>query len=65
MMNLGHYPKQTTLQSINQRASLDALNHLLPPDQFIFRDERVDDYGIDGSLELVVGARVTNYISFW
>lgn len=46
--------------SINQRKSLVALNNLLPKDQFIFRDERADDYGIDGSLELIVGDRVTN-----
>jgi hypothetical protein len=33
---------------------------LLPTDKFVFRDERVEDAGVDGSLELLVGSGQTN-----
>jgi hypothetical protein len=43
-----------------QQLSIAALRSSLPPDKFRFRDERVDDTGVDGSLELLVDGRYTN-----
>jgi hypothetical protein len=45
-----------------QRESLKALNALLKgQDNIIFRDERVEDYGVDGSFELKLHGRMTNF----
>jgi hypothetical protein len=56
---LGPLPKgdrQDTLQQL----SIRALRNLLPEDQFLFRDERVDDKGVDGALEVKVEGDFTN-----
>jgi hypothetical protein len=53
--DLGPLPegdRQETLQQL----SLIALRRRLPADRFLFRDERVDDKGVDGSLEVKVEA---------
>lgn len=34
---------------------------MLPVDRFVFRDERAEDYGVDGSLELLAQGRATNF----
>ena len=45
-----------------QRESFKALNRILShQNTFVFRDERVEDYGVDGSLELNVEGRLTNF----
>ena len=45
-----------------QRESIKALNTLLRGlDDLIFRDERIEDYGVDGSLELKIAGRMTNF----
>lgn len=45
-----------------QRESIKALNALLKgQDDIIFRDERVEDYGVDGSFELKLDRRMTNF----
>jgi hypothetical protein len=47
-----------------QRESIKALNALLKgQDDIIYRDERVEDYGVDGSFELKRGHRMTNFRS--
>lgn len=46
--------------SILQRQSIKALQNLLPEHEYLFRDERIDDYGVDGSLELLDQGRATN-----
>ncbi|MDI1450790.1 Abi-alpha family protein [Polyangium sp. 6x1] len=43
-----------------QRESLAALAAILPHDRIILRDERVDDLGVDASLELVDSEKGTN-----
>jgi hypothetical protein len=43
-----------------QRQSLVSLQEILPKDLFIFRDERVDDAGVDGSLEILIDGCYTN-----
>jgi hypothetical protein len=43
-----------------QRRSIAALMAVLPADKFVFRDERIDDAGVDGSLELLIDSRYTN-----
>jgi hypothetical protein len=43
-----------------QTASLNALRNLLPPSRFRFRDERVDDMGVDGSIELLIDGKNLN-----
>src|SRR6185312_11109936 len=57
--NLGPLPKadrQDTLQQL----SLKAFRNLLPEHLFLFRDERIDDKGVDGALEVKVGGVFTN-----
>jgi hypothetical protein len=45
-----------------QRESIKALNALLKgQDDIIFRDERIEDYGVDGSFELKLVRRMTNF----
>jgi hypothetical protein len=48
--------RQDTLQQL----SLKALRNALPAELFLLRDERVDDKGIDMSLEAKVGGAFTN-----
>lgn len=57
--DLGPLPKgdrQDTLQQL----SIKAFRNLLPEDQFLFRDERIDDKGVDGALEVKVDSSFTN-----
>lgn len=51
--SIGPLPKADRNAEL-QRRSLGALRALLPSDKFLFRDERVDDAGVDGSLELLI-----------
>lgn len=45
-----------------QRESVKALNALLlGQDDVVFRDERIEDYGVDGSFELKLNGRMTNF----
>src|SRR5262249_55487190 len=46
--------RQDTLQQL----SLKALRNRLPEDRFLFRDERVDDKGVDGALEAKLEYRI-------
>jgi hypothetical protein len=61
--NLGplpQYDEKATLQS----ESLKAFHKLLfGVDAFVFRDERIEDYGVDFSLELKLAGQVTNFRS--
>lgn len=43
-----------------EQLSLNAFNSALPADRFLFRDERINDAGVDGSLELKINSRYTN-----
>ena len=43
-----------------QELSLNLFRSALPPDKFVFRDERTNDLGVDGSLELKIRSRGTN-----
>ena len=43
-----------------ERQSLSALRARLPPDRFLIRDEQVDDYGVDLSIEVLVAGKATN-----
>jgi hypothetical protein len=43
-----------------QQESLLALRTIVPPDQFILRDERIDDFGVDACLEVILDACATN-----
>jgi hypothetical protein len=43
-----------------QRRSIRAFNSILPTDRFLYRDERADDAGVDGSLELLIDGHYTN-----
>jgi hypothetical protein len=57
--DLGPLPKadrQDTLQQL----SLKAFRNRLPEETFLFRDERVDDKGVDGSLEIKAKGSFTN-----
>ena len=60
--NLGPLP-QADRYSVRQRNSITALRAALPGEKFIFRDERADDAGVDGSLELRVRSSQTNFRS--
>ncbi|WP_437613531.1 DUF4365 domain-containing protein [Sorangium sp. So ce834] len=46
--------------SILQEQSKRALQAALPLSDYIFRDERLDDYGVDGAIELLANSRATN-----
>ena len=46
--------------SVRQRNSIIALQGALPADKFIFRDERADVAGVDGSLELRIRSSYWN-----
>jgi len=43
-----------------QRRSIVSFQEILPGELFVFRDERVDDAGVDGSLEILIDAYYTN-----
>jgi hypothetical protein len=43
-----------------QRKSITSFQRVLPVDQFVFRDERADDSGVDGSLEILIDECSTN-----
>ena len=61
MQNLGPLP-ESDQNAILQDRSLKALNALLEPQEVVkFRDERIDDYGVDGSFELRLHGRMTNF----
>ena len=45
-----------------QRESIKALHRLLAGlNDLVLRDERIEDYGVDGSFELNVAGRMTNF----
>jgi tetratricopeptide (TPR) repeat protein len=46
--------------SVLQERSKRALEAALPLDEYLFRDERTLDYGVDGSIELRANGRATN-----
>jgi Domain of unknown function (DUF4365) len=48
------------LNSQLQRKSIARFQAFLPVDRFVFRDERVDDAGVDGSLEILIDGNYTN-----
>lgn len=56
---LGPLPKADRNAEL-QRRSIDAFRAALPADKFLFRDERTDDAGVDGSLELLIDSLYTN-----
>ncbi len=43
-----------------QELSIKAFNAALPVDKFVFRDERINDAGVDGSLEVKIDSRYAN-----
>ncbi len=43
-----------------QRRSIVCFQEILPGELFVFRDERVDDAGVDGSLEILIDGYYTN-----
>ncbi len=53
------YP-QGDISSRLQRKSIKKFEALLPEHLFIFRDERIDDYGVDGSLEILIDGNPIN-----
>ncbi len=59
MSNQGPLPT-VDAKSVLQERSIRALQAALPPDEYIFRDERRDDYGVDGAIELLIGQNATN-----
>lgn len=58
-MDLGPLPKYDKQDTLEQKSIL-ALRNILPPDEYLFRDERIDDKGVDGVLELKVNGAFTN-----
>src|SRR5215510_7131021 len=56
---LGRLPK-TDRNAELQQLSITALRAAFPADKFRFRDERFDDAGVDGSLELIIDRNSTN-----
>jgi hypothetical protein len=44
-----------------QTNSFKALTSLLPSDKFCLRDERIEDYGVDASLEIFDNGKATNF----
>src|SRR6266404_763195 len=60
--NLGPLPKADRNAEL-QRRSIAVFQASLAPDKFVFRDERADDAGVDGSLEILVDGQYTNLCS--
>ena len=56
---LGPLPKSHRANDL-ERLGIDALSRALPTTQFLYRDERIDDKGVDGSLELKIRGHFTN-----
>ncbi len=56
---MGPLPKGDRSDDLQQE-SLTAFRLAIPSERFLFRDERTDDKGVDGSLELKVTAGFTN-----
>lgn len=47
--------------SVLETNSLDALNSFLPKQQFCLRDERIQDYGVDATIEILENGLGTNF----
>lgn len=63
VMDHGPLPSSDENASL-ERKSIKALNALLKDtDSLLLRDERISDYGVDASLEVNLGGRVTNFRS--
>lgn len=60
--DLGPLPQSDDKAEI-QRRSFDALRYILPSDIFVCRDERIEDAGVDLSLEILIEGRYTNFRS--
>jgi hypothetical protein len=58
MADLGPLPKSDRKAEL-ERTSLAALHAFLPTDKFVFRDERIDDAGVDASIELLIDSAYT------
>jgi hypothetical protein len=59
--DLGPLPKSDDNAEL-QRSSIKALNSLLQSqDAILFRDERTEDYGVDGTFELKIRGGMTNF----
>ncbi|HEX7313849.1 MAG TPA: DUF4365 domain-containing protein [Pyrinomonadaceae bacterium] len=57
--DLGSLPKADRNSEL-QELSVTAFRAALPVDKFVFRDERINDAGVDGSLEVKIDSRYTN-----
>jgi uncharacterized protein DUF4365 len=57
-VNLGPLPKSDRNAEL-ERTSLAGLRAILPANKFLFRDERTDDAGVDGSIELLIDSAYT------
>ncbi|HEY0428908.1 MAG TPA: DUF4365 domain-containing protein [Pyrinomonadaceae bacterium] len=57
--NLGQLPTADRNSEIEQ-LSMIAFQSVLPSDKFLFRDERTNDVGVDGSLEIKIDGKFTN-----
>jgi len=60
MTNTRNPLPKADLNSQSQRKSIVSFQNVLPVDLFVFRDERVDDAGVDGSLETLIDGHYTN-----
>lgn len=58
--SLGPLPKRSRNSELEQLA-ISALRNTLPHDTFLIRDERIEDYGVDFSLELIYESKATNF----
>ncbi len=57
---LENLPKSDENREI-QTNSFDALNSFLPKNRLCLRDERIEDYGVDASLEILNDGTATNF----
>src|SRR5580692_4785416 len=57
--DLGPLPRGDRADTL-QELSIKAFRNLLPEDQFLFRDERINDKGVDGALEVKANGSFTN-----
>lgn len=57
--DLGPLPQSDRNREL-QELSLRAFRQILTVDRFVVRDERIDDAGVDASLELLINGRFTN-----
>lgn len=58
--NLGPLPDATDEMAL-ERQSIAALQALLPHKELVLRDERITDFGVDGSLEVLAAGKATNF----